>query len=193
MSSKKTPVLTFPSDEKQLDEWKRQCAKEMDPDARWNWSFFHMMHQFHELIGKEIDRRLTEAGLPTFSQFLILLTIHTINKHPMLTETHPTGRSVAKFLMCTEASVSRLINRLEEEGYVTITQDPKRRSANILGLTKKGERDKVLGMELITKVLDEHLSHIPKKDRPILEKHIASVILKLDPSQILLSGSSEKA
>lgn len=171
-----------------MKAWRKECDRLVPEEAQWNWSFFHLNHQYHELLCKEIERQMIERRLTTFSQFLILLSINTIYQHPMLSGTRPTGRAIAKFLLCTEASISRLVNRLSVDGYITMTQDPERRSANILELTAKGKKTLEACIGLITEILDDNLKHIPKNERAIIQKYLAASVLKLDPSQQLLCG-----
>lgn len=90
------------------------------------------LHHLSAVLDRQSDILLNERFGLGFSQFKILMGV---SKHNNLQQ-----REIAEALGQTEASVSRQIRLLVDEGLIASTLDPENRRQHQTRLTPKGER-----------------------------------------------------
>ena len=148
----------------------------------WSKSFMYSLHETYFLVEKHLEEKLTEAAGVTFSQFLIMLPLHC--------ERTACQTEIANFLHLTEATVSRHISGMTEDGLLTRKDDPVNRRKHILALTAKGLKEFTRAQKVIEVELKSIFEVIPSGDRAniihafdrVLEKLLAMLrgnVLKL--------------
>lgn len=118
------------------------------------------IHQTHFLIEKHLEQRLTETGNISFSQFLVLI--------PLRYREHASQTDIASALFLTDATVSRHMSTLTEEGLLTRKEDPENRRKHILTLTAKGIKAFTEAQTVIEQVLEDAFQGVPLKDRAVV-------------------------
>lgn len=99
---------------------------------------------YFKKISERLERRANENGLKkrelTYAQGKVLWYLH---RHE---EEKVTLRDLERFFDCSHATVSGLIARLEEKGYVSLERDDRDRRAKVVSLTDK-ERENFRDMQ----------------------------------------------
>lgn len=99
---------------------------------------------YFKKISERLERRANENGLKkrelTYAQGKVLWYLH---RHE---EEKVTLRDLERFFDCSHATVSGLIARLEEKGYVSLERDERDRRAKVVSLTDK-ERESFRDMQ----------------------------------------------
>ncbi|MBX4187791.1 MAG: MarR family transcriptional regulator [Candidatus Doudnabacteria bacterium] len=113
------------------------------------------IHKAVFLLDKMCDQILQDRLGLGFSQFLVLMTLAGMPKAPQ--------KSVAKSLDQTQAAVSRQLDLLVDQGYVSRERNPDSRREYVLSLTKSGEKKFRQGLSEIDQRYDK-LFQIWKKD-----------------------------
>jgi len=143
----------------------------------WNKSFMRSIHQMHVLIEKHLEQRLAEQNNISFAQFLVLL--------PVRCPAHVSQSQIAESTNLTEATVSRHMSTLTEEGFLTRTEDPDNRRKHILALTAKGERAITDAKIVLEAALEDLFSDVSLKDRTLISTtfdRITTKLLDIHPS-----------
>ncbi|HYG44757.1 MAG TPA: MarR family transcriptional regulator [Bordetella sp.] len=101
----------------------------MSPEAPDLWFSFVRAHR---LVIREIERRLAEAGLPAYAWYDALWGL----------ESAPAGtrrmHELADVLAIERYSLTRLVDRLEQEGLVTRARSPQDGRAAYVAITRAG-------------------------------------------------------
>lgn len=137
----------------------------------WSKSFMYSLHETYFLVEKHLEEKLTEDGGITFSQFLIMLPLHC--------ERTACQTEIADFLHLTEATVSRHISGMTEDGLLTRKDDPDNRRKHILALTTKGTKEFSRAQKIIEVELRSTFDVIPTKDRANIMHAFDRVLEKL--------------
>ncbi len=139
--------------------------------ADWPKSFFFGLHQAHFLIEKRLAEKLSEAGLVSFSQFLVLMSLCCRDKASQC--------SIAENLFITEATVSRHVRALLRCGLVTKRTNPKSHREFLLALTPKGRREMERSRKAIDDEIDRIISEINERDRQQMMTTMQSLLSAL--------------
>lgn len=137
----------------------------------WNKSFMRSIHQIHVLIEKHLEQRLTENNNISFAQFLVLL--------PVRCPAHVSQSQIAEATNLTEATVSRHMTALTEEGFLTRKEDPDNRRKHILALTPKGEKAITEAKRVLEQALDELFQDVSMSDRKLISATFDRITTKL--------------
>lgn len=92
---------------------------------------------YFKKISEKLERRANEEAAPreiTFSQGRLLCYLHGREGEKV------TMRDIERFFGCAHATVSGLVSRLQEKGYVSVETDESDRRAKIVRTTPKEER-----------------------------------------------------
>ncbi len=111
-------------------------------------------------LGKHNDLILQESLGIGYSQFKLLIVIQW---KPSLGQ-----KQIAQKLSQTEASISRQIKLMLDDGLLQITTDPKDRRQHITNLTPRGERIAKQSKELLAQFYESVFSQLPEENYKIL-------------------------
>ncbi len=131
----------------------------------------YSLHETYFLIEKRLEQRLAAEEGITFSQFLIML--------PLRCEDDASQSDVAHFLHLTEATVSRHITTMAEEGLLQKKEIEGNRRKHLLTLTTKGEAVFKKAHAVIEKELHEIFAVVPEKDRTRITETFDTVLHNL--------------
>lgn len=101
----------------------------------------YLLHHLAFVLGRQSDQILQERLGLGFSQYKILMILE---RHP-----HVQQKTIADKLGQTEASISRQIKLLMEDGLLTTAKRAENRREHITTLTPKGERYTLEAMEIL--------------------------------------------
>jgi DNA-binding MarR family transcriptional regulator len=116
----------------------------------------YLISDVARLMRTVFDRRMRELGL-TRSQWLALTRLH---RRPGLSQSE-----VADLLEIEKASAGRLIDRLEENGWVERRPDPKDRRINRVYLSARAERVHASIWPIAEATVDEALGDLSSAER----------------------------
>jgi MarR family transcriptional regulator, organic hydroperoxide resistance regulator len=140
------------------------------PTDDFSKSFMFSIHQMCFLVQKHLDHVLLKKKSLTFSQFIILVSF----------KCSPTGETsqsdIAERLNLTEATVSRHISTLVQEGFLSRAEDKSNRRKHVISITAKGKRVFATAAGHIDKELNTILSPINQKDRANIMENFAAVL-----------------
>lgn len=128
-------------------------------DSTLERSFGFLLHDVSRLLRKRFDRRAQSLGI-TRAQWSVIAHLH---RHEGVNQT-----TLAEILEIQKITLARLVDRLEQAGWVERRPDPTDRRANRLYLT-----DKVAPMwermrELAGEIFDDALQGLPLGERELL-------------------------
>jgi DNA-binding MarR family transcriptional regulator len=136
-------------------------------------SFMFSIHQMFFLVEKRLEHILSKRKSLSFSQFLILVGFHC-------EESAGISQSVvAERLHLTEATVSRHITTLVEQGLLSRMEDKANRRKHIIAITSKGKAAFKKTGAIVHKELDSIFSPIKEKDRANIMKNFSAVLDQL--------------
>lgn len=136
-------------------------------------SFMFSIHQMYFLVQKHLEHVLLKRKSLSFSQFLILVGFHCGDGNAV------SQSAIAEKLNITEATVSRHISTLVEQGYLSRSEDAKNRRKYIIEITKKGNLAFKKAAEIVHKELDATFSSITEKDRKNIMKNFSNILTPL--------------
>lgn len=115
-----------------------------------------LMSDSARLLRTVFDRRVRPLGL-TKSQWLVL---RRLDWHPGASQSE-----LADIMEMEKATAGRLIDRLEENGWVERRPDPADRRINRIYMTEKGERVNNMIRPISRDIIEEALEGMSKADR----------------------------
>lgn len=136
----------------------------------------YSIHQTHFLIEKHLEHQLAEAKCISFAQFLVLL--------PICRGDHISQTDIADATFLTEATVSRHMSALTEEGLLSRKEDPDNRRKHILALTQKGEKELIKAQKIIEKVSKNVFDGIPLNERAHIARFFDGIVKGLLENKI---------
>jgi DNA-binding MarR family transcriptional regulator len=122
------------------------------------------------LMRTVFDRRVRRLGL-TRSQWLVL---RRLDRHPGASQSE-----LADMLEVERATAGRLVDRLEENGWVERRADPNDRRINRVYMTEKGERVNNIIRPISHDMVDEALAGLSAEDRERLTDMMIDVKRRL--------------
>ncbi len=131
----------------------------------------NLLHRFAFRIERQSDQILFEKLGIGFSQYKIL---HALNKNPRYTQ-----KQLASLLGQTEASVSRQIKIMRENGILSSSINPKNRREHLTLLSTKGLRIHEAAYESLEKYNKKLLENIDDKERKKLESILDKLYIHL--------------
>lgn len=118
-------------------------------------------------LGKQNDLILQEELGIGYSQFKLLVVIQW---QPSLGQ-----KKIAKKLSQTEASISRQIKLMLDDGLLQITTDPKDRRNHFTNLTPRGERIAKQAKELLMEYYASIFSQLSKEEYASLQNSLTKI------------------
>lgn len=138
----------------------------------WGAGLMHSIHHANFLIQRHLEQRLAESGRITFAQFLVLMPVHCKER--------ASQTDIAEATSLTEATVSRHVSALAEEGLLTRTEDPTNRRKHVLALTAKGARELDRAYELLDLALQDLFTRsLSEKEREALRTSLSRITAQL--------------
>ena len=138
--------------------------------------FMYTVHEFHRIVQKHIEQKLTHNKTITFSQFMVLACFACQEETPFSQE------KIAECSNITEATVSKHITTLVSLGFLSKEENKQNRRKFSITITKKGITVFRKAEEDIEKELHTILSKIPenkmKSITTLLHKVTTSLITK---------------
>lgn len=134
-----------------------------------------LLHDAAWLLRKRFEARSRDLGLPS-TQWRLLIRLMREGKAPQI--------RLAELLEIEPISVSRLVDRMAEGGWVTREKDPADRRINLVVPTRKATQayEELRGMS--ESVFEEALHGIPPADRKLLIAALTTIVSNLSgPSQ----------
>ena len=120
----------------------------------------YLLNHLAFVLGRQSDQVLRERLGLGFSQYKILMTLE---HHP-----HIQQKTIADKLGQTEASISRQIKLLFEDGLLTSAKRAENRREHITTLTPKGERYTIEAKEILQNYHAPMFSHLTAKQQDAL-------------------------
>jgi DNA-binding MarR family transcriptional regulator len=136
-------------------------------------TFMFSLHQMYFLVQKHLEHVLSKHKSLSFSQFLILVGFHCEEN------TAVSQLAIAERLNLTEATVSRHISTLVEQGLLSRSEDKANRRKHVIGMTTKGKNAFKKSAQVIHKELDDIFSSIQMKDRISIMKNFSQILTRL--------------
>ena len=125
------------------------------------------LHHLVSLLSRESDQLLMEQLGIGLSQYKILTTIH---EHP-----HVRQRAIAGVLGQTEASISRQIKLLQQQGLLVAPQNPVNRREHMADLTARGLRLIEGAERILSFYQDRFFASLSVKQQDQLQKLLAKL------------------
>jgi DNA-binding MarR family transcriptional regulator len=113
----------------------------------------YLTHHLAAVMDKQSEKELHDALGIGLSQYRILMVLEW---NPRLQQ-----HSIAASLGQTEASISRQIKLLTEQGLLTVKQDPQNRRKHITAATPKGMQVTEAANDLLRRSASHDLAHLP--------------------------------
>lgn len=134
-------------------------------------SLGYLLHHLAFMLMKQTDLVLQEQIGIGFSQYKILRSLQQRNGVQQ--------KQIARYLGQSEASISRQIHVLENQGFIKNVVRKENRREHIITLTDKGEKLFDHAVTIVTKYHDPMLDHLSRKEqeslRTILGKMYESI------------------
>jgi len=134
-----------------------------------------LLHDAARLLRKRFEARSKDLGLPS-TQWRLLIRLVREGKAPQI--------RLAELLEIEPISVSRLVDRMVEGGWVMREKDPSDRRVNLVVPTSKAIHafEELRGMS--EAIFEEALAGVPPADRKILIAALSTIVSNLSgPSQ----------
>ena len=144
-----------------------------DFDNDFSKTFMFSLHEMYFLVQKRLEHVLAKRKSLSFSQFLILVGFEC--SHDAVVS----QSIIADRLNLTEATVSRHISTLVEQGLLSRTEDKANRRKHIIAITTKGASTFKKTAAIIHAELDTVFSSITEKDRKNIMKNFSTVLNQL--------------
>lgn len=146
-----------------------------------------LLHDASRLLRKRFEARSRDLGLSS-AQWRLLIRLGREGKAPQV--------RLAELLEIEPISLSRLVDRMAEGGWVRREKDPSDRRVNLVVPTAKATRafEELCGMT--DSVFEEALAGIPPRDRAVLVTALSTIISNLsgpDPSADCATPACETA
>lgn len=135
--------------------------------------FMYTVHEFHRLVQKHIELKLSENKTITFSQFMVLACF------ACQTETSFSQEKIAECSNISEATVSKHITSLVGLGLLAKEENKENRRKFSITITKKGINAFKKAENKIENELHTLLANIPEIKRKSIETTLSSVIKTL--------------
>ena len=129
-----------------------------------------LLHDATRAIRRQFERLAADHGLTT-SQWRVL--VHLFRNGPM-----PQAR-LAELLEIEPISVSRLIDRMEDGGWVSRVADPTDRRLRIVELRDKAREIQPQAREIADALYDRALAGLPPQTRSLLIEALKTLISNL--------------
>ena len=144
------------------------------PDARdFSKSFMYSIHQMYFLVEKHLEHVLGTKSSLTFSQFMVMIGFQS-EESASVSQT-----AIAERLNITEATVSRHVSILVEQGYLSRVEDKANRRKHVISVTPKGKKVFVEANHIIDAELHSIFDVIPSKDRVAIIKNFQVILAHL--------------
>ncbi|WP_134725392.1 MarR family winged helix-turn-helix transcriptional regulator [Paracoccus luteus] len=129
-----------------------------------------LLHDAARLLRRRFEARSKDLGLPS-AQWRLLIRLVREGKAPQV--------RLAELLEIEPISVSRLVDRMVEGGWVTREKDPLDRRVNLVVPTRKATRafEELRGTAEI--VFDEALAGVSPTDRQVLIAALSTIVSNL--------------
>ncbi len=120
----------------------------------------YLLHHMSSMLAKQSDQVLQERLGVGMSQFRILRVLQA--------KPHIKQRQIADHLGQTEASISRQVKLMVDEGLLRVTISPKSRREHVTLLTAKGERLTEAALDALAKYHEPTYHALSEKQREAL-------------------------
>lgn len=138
-----------------------------------------LLHDATRLVRKRLDRRIAHLGLSTSQWRLLVGTLRSGSA---------TQARLAEKLEIEPISVSRLIDRMEQAGWVTREADPADRRAKIIVPTEKAQASYETIRNEARGVISEALTGISNEHQVILMECLQQLVTNLSTDEALCSA-----
>lgn len=125
----------------------------------------YLLQHLAAILGRQSDQALQERLGIGFSQFKILMVL----RH----DPHVQQRFIAESLGQTEASISRQIKLLLDQGMLTSKNDPQNRRVHITSPTSKGVRTTDEAMDILNSIHAPTFNRLSEKQQQQLTDSIS--------------------
>jgi DNA-binding MarR family transcriptional regulator len=128
----------------------------------------HLMHNFVFALDRGADQKLQSQFGLGFSQFLIL---SILSKHGNMSQ-----KEAASCVNITPGGVSRHVNTLVEQGYISRTINKHNRREHIIQIMPKGEQIEKKGYLLLDSELNQLFQHIPDGELDQMKRNLSTLL-----------------
>lgn len=128
----------------------------------------HLMHNFVFALDRGADQQLQSRFGLGFSQFLML---SILSKHGNMTQ-----KEAASCVNITPGGMSRHVNTLVEQGYISRTVNKKNRREHIIKITQKGEKIVTQGYLMLDSSLKKLFQYIPDSEQDVMKKNLGKLL-----------------
>ena len=138
-----------------------ESAAQTEPTKSSDKTIFSLLHAAHALEDR-VEATLARVGL-------------SMAKFGLLSELVSSGRplslgDLAARLSCVKSNMTQLADRLEAEGFVKRTDDPKDRRAVLAAITELGRERHAAAAEAIAKLHEEFAAKVAGPDKAAMER-----------------------
>jgi len=147
----------------------------------------YLLHDATRLLRKRVDRRMAACGLSTAQWRLLLATL----RNGVVTQAR-----LAEKLEIEPISVSRLVDRMEQAGWVAREADPADRRSKLVVPTERALAAYDGIRQIAREIYGEALSGLTPADRGQLEATLQTIITNLsnaEASDSVVPGSEAKS
>jgi DNA-binding MarR family transcriptional regulator len=156
-----TDAMVRPLEEQFPEEYNRDSTR-----------VFFAIRALAQRINDEANGWLAELGLNAGS-YNHLITLYAAGPDYMLTQ-----NEIRMYVHTTHASVAQMVRRLERDGLVKRTKNPRDARSVVVKLTPKGVRLMQLAAPMHHRMIEERLRHISTADR----RQLMDLLLAIDRS-----------
>lgn len=138
-------------------------------------AFLYSMHQIYFMLGKRLEKLFASEKLFTLSQFWVM---HCIRECAVDSESSQSEISKAMFV--SEATISKHIEKLKKQKFLTREIDKKNRRKHILNITDKGKILYEKSQMVLQAELDKIFYKVNEKDKNILLTNFQQIIININ-------------
>lgn len=128
-----------------------------------------LMARIHEKINKRLIRTLQEAGIDDLSPS------HADILAALFRKDRVTMAAVAQLIHRDKSTVTQLIKKLIQKGYVTIQANPQDRRSNLVCLTDQGKELEVVFQKISDQLYQSFYAHL-KQEEVLQFKRLVRII-----------------
>lgn len=138
-------------------------------------TYLYLTHQFYTLLGRHMERKLSEIGKLTFSQYWVLVCFVDCKD-----EDKPTASNIAKRMYMSEATLSGHIDRMIRQKLIIKKQDKDNKKKYIINLTDKGRKELDEARKTIHRELGKIFQEVKKEEEgrtiKVMQKLLKNII-----------------
>ena len=139
-------------------------------DNRIYYQITKAENRLKQFIKKEFQKEGIEISPP---QMAVLFVLANKNMLPM--------SDLSNILDLDKSAITRLVDRLENAGYVTREMDPHDRRQYIVSITAAGSEESVRARALVDRINEKLLKNVSSEELEVFKRVLDSVLCEITP------------